>query len=175
MNTRLVWEKKMNRIEVINEDADPLPYGERNIYDFTNLCIKEVLKRLNLFLPLDFELSIIFVSRDKIKKLNTQYRNKNYETDVLSFPMFSNLKEIQDSNEDPILLGDIVLSAYNIKENSIEFKVSFKEEICRVIIHSILHLFCMDHKGVTIEEPMIRMQEEILSAMIQKEGSGEFF
>jgi len=53
------------------------------------------------------EVDLLFVVAPKMKKLNKLYRNKNYVTDVLSFPFESNL---EFSFLDTIPLGQIIIS-----------------------------------------------------------------
>jgi probable rRNA maturation factor len=56
----------------------------------------------------DVEVSVTFTDNEQIKDLNSQYRNKNTATDVLSFPMFDDLNNALDLETLP--LGDIVIS-----------------------------------------------------------------
>ncbi len=49
-----------------------------------------------------------------------------------------------------------------LKANSIEYGIDEKEELKRLLIHGILHLNGMEHNAVTADDPMIKLQEEIL-------------
>ncbi|OGZ84051.1 MAG: rRNA maturation RNase YbeY [Candidatus Staskawiczbacteria bacterium RIFOXYD1_FULL_39_28] len=80
-------------------------------------------------------LSLVFVSREEIKKLNKKFRKKNRATDVLSF----NLNE-------PKHLGEIVICPDVVKENARKIGVSAKSETMKVFIHGILHLLGYDHE-----------------------------
>src|SRR5438105_13158505 len=66
--------------------------------------------------------TIVFVSDAAIKKLNRQFRGKNYATDVLSFPSRAEAFE----KEDQLHLGDVVISidraAAQAKENGLTFE-----------------------------------------------------
>lgn len=55
----------------------------------------------------DLNVDVLFVSASKMKKLNFVYRNKNYVTDILSFPLDSN-EELEFL--DQIELGQIIIS-----------------------------------------------------------------
>ena len=121
------------------------------------------------FLGLDnCELSVLFCNNRYIKSLNAQYRNKDEPTDVLSFPLGDILP---NSHKRPhrfgrvYLLGDIVISLDALEENARFFKVSRDEELRRLFVHSILHLFGYDHATNEEEEPMLKTQEEIMSAL----------
>jgi len=79
------------------------------------------------------EISLVFVSSVKIRQLNKKYRKKDKSTDVLSY--------IYDKNS-----GEIVICTQKIKKNAKKFKTNFKEELTKVLIHGVLHLFGQDHK-----------------------------
>lgn len=125
----------------------------------------------------DYEISIIFIDNENIKKINNEYRNINEETDVLSFPMLEYPKgktykdvyvdfEFDDSyfNENKIVLGDIALSFERAKEQSIEFGHSLLREISYLVVHSVLHLLGYDHMENEDKLKMRKREEEILKS-----------
>ncbi|MBN4089632.1 rRNA maturation RNase YbeY [Mycoplasma enhydrae] len=86
---------------------------------------------------------VLFVNKFKMKKLNFRYRNKNYTTDILSFPL-----DAQDelSFLDEIYLGQIIISPWKIKKQAKEFNHSIRREFCYIFAHGIAHLFGYDHQ-----------------------------
>jgi len=82
------------------------------------------------------EVSVTFVDNEAIKTLNSSYRNKDSETDVLSFPMFDNFDYIDMGNED-IPLGDIVIS--------LERAAKQGYEIGHSIYHEVAFFACIQH------------------------------
>lgn len=71
----------------------------------------------------NIEISISFIKENEIKKLNFKYRNKNSETDTLSFSQYKNIQNIIEEQKDfkikrIINIGDIVLCPSVIKKNS---------------------------------------------------------
>lgn len=76
--------------------------------------------------------TLVFVYNDDIMQLNKEYRNKDKTTDVLTF--------ILDDNPQT---SDIVIS-YEWVLNTIEDK-KVKREVCKLIIHSILHIKKIHH------------------------------
>ncbi len=76
------------------------------------------------------EINIIFTSESEIINLNFHYLDHNYSTDILTF----------NYNSDNIISGDIFICVSQVKNNSIDYKTSFDNELYRVIIHGILHL-----------------------------------
>jgi probable rRNA maturation factor len=66
------------------------------------------------------------------------------------------------------LLCDIVISLDTLKENARRFNVSEDEELRRLLIHGILHLDGMDHKTNEETEPMLLLQEEIITEFAEE-------
>lgn len=93
-------------------------------------------------------LSLAFVSKEEIKKLNKKYRKKNKATDVLSFDLTTNYK-LPTKNS---YLGEIVICPEVVKEK--------KEDILRVFVHGILHLLGYDHKKNEKEAKEMEAKEE---------------
>ena len=98
-------------------------------------------------------ISVAFVDKAEIKKLNRKFRQKNKPTDVLSFAL--NEKDI---------FGEIIICPEVVKENAKKYKVSVKSEILKVFVHGILHLCGYDHEKSEKEaEEMEKKQEKYLS------------
>jgi probable rRNA maturation factor len=117
---------------------------------------KSVMDKLGLK---NWELSVLFCNNLYIKSLNAQYRNRDEPTDILSFP----IGEMSPSGT--YMAGDIVISLDALEENSRFFKVPMDEELRRLLVHGILHLSGGDHATNESGEPMLKSQEEILSAL----------
>ncbi|WP_272872997.1 rRNA maturation RNase YbeY [Mycoplasma phocoeninasale] len=90
----------------------------------------------------DLHVDVLFVTRWKMKKLNYQYRQKNYTTDILSFP-FNEEHELDFLDERE--LGQIIISPWKIKQQAKKFNHSLKREFCYIFAHGIAHLFGFDH------------------------------
>ena len=97
-------------------------------------------------------LNFIFCSDEYLLKINNEYLNHDYYTDVITF----------NYNEANIVSGDIFISTERVKENALEFNISEKEELCRVIIHGVLHLVGFDDKVKEDKEKMTREENEYL-------------
>jgi len=98
-------------------------------------------------------ISLAFVGKEEIKKLNKKFRKKDEATDVLSF----NLDESFGAAQDKKYLGEIVICPDIVKENASayakssgatkkKYKDEFKKEMMKVFIHGILHLLGYDHE-----------------------------
>ena len=92
--------------------------------------------------------------REESKNLNLQYLEKDYPTDVLSFPFNEELP-------DGFYIGDIFI-CYPIAEiQAKENNVSLQEELFRLMVHGILHLLGYDHEKDTGE--MEILQEQLIN------------
>lgn len=88
-------------------------------------------------------LSIAFVSDKRIKELNKIFRDKNYETDVLSFPYEPDQFDFLETEN---FLGDIVISLETAKKQASENSLTLEIEVKQLILHGILHLCGYDHE-----------------------------
>lgn len=116
------------------------------------------------------EVSLSIVNDEEIKEINSNFRNIDKSTDVLSFPQIDyDLDETVMTNEkDEIVLGDIIISIDTAKRQAEEFGHSLKRELCFLTVHSMLHLLGYDHMTDDEEKEMFAKQKEIL----EKAGIG---
>lgn len=76
----------------------------------------------------------------EIRKLNKQFRGKDYPTDVLSFPSGDG------QAGRPTLLGDIAISAARARAQARQFGHTTEDEVRVLLLHGVLHLLGMDHE-----------------------------
>jgi len=86
---------------------------------------------------------------NKDMMLYNKYRNANGSTDVLSFKY-----------ELPELLGEVYVCPEYVRENARYFKVPFGEEMVRVCIHGVLHLFDYDHEKSDYQAKLMFEKQE---------------
>ena len=101
------------------------------------------------------ELSVLFTDNQEIQELNKLYRGKDSPTDVLSF---SQIEGVELPIEEPSL-GDVVISLERAQEQAADFGNNLEQEIFRLLVHGILHLFGFDHENVADAE-VRKMQGE---------------
>ena len=112
----------------------------------------------NAVFSLDYSLknlSFVFCDDEYLKNINVKYLGHDYYTDVITF----------DYSTEEGLVGDVFISIERVKENANNFKVSFNEELFRVIIHGVLHLCGFDDK-TDKEIKEIRKQENHFLSLI---------
>ena len=113
--------------------------------------------------------SITLTNPENIQKLNKQYRDIDKPTDVLSFPMFEKeeLDQMikQGSWEYDDILGDMVISIPQVKEQAIEYGHSFERELSYMVVHSFYHLMGYDHVRKEDKAVMRPKEEYVLSQL----------
>jgi probable rRNA maturation factor len=88
------------------------------------------------------EVTIVFVADSAIKKLNRQFRGRNYPTDVLSFPTQHERFEEELNND----LGEVVISLDRAAVQAKENGLTLTNEVAQLILHGLLHLCGHDHE-----------------------------
>ena len=94
------------------------------------------------------DINYIFCDDDYLVEINQQYLAHDTLTDIISF-------DYSVGNE---LHGDIFISIERVRENAQDFKVSFEEELKRVMVHGILH-YCGYKDKSSEDEIMMREKE----------------
>src|SRR4051812_29281759 len=70
----------------------------------------------------------------ELRRLNAQFRGKDYPTDVLSFPAVEGH------------LGDLAISAARARAQAREYGHSTEDELRILMLHGVLHLLGLDHE-----------------------------
>jgi probable rRNA maturation factor len=77
------------------------------------------------------ELNFIFCSDEYLLRVNQDFLQHDYYTDVITF----------DNAEEPkTILGDIFISIDRVKDNAKQINATTHDELCRIMIHGTLHL-----------------------------------
>ncbi|MEH7303928.1 rRNA maturation RNase YbeY [Neobacillus drentensis] len=110
------------------------------------------------------EVSVTFVSNERIQEINREYRDKDKPTDVISFAMEElGEGEVELVGADmPRVLGDIIISVPKAMEQAEEYGHSFLRELGFLAVHGFLHLLGFDHMTEKEEKEMFTLQKEIL-------------
>ena len=89
-------------------------------------------------------LSVIFCSDAYLLKINRQYLQHDYYTDVITF----------DYTEGEKIAGDIFISLDTVRANAVAYKQVFEKELFRVMAHGVLHLCGYDDKTPSLRKQM---------------------
>lgn len=98
------------------------------------------------------DISYIFCDEEKILEINRKYLKHDYYTDIITF----------DYSERNKISGDIFISPDTLKTNAAAFKVTFEEELLRIIVHGILHLCGQDDKTPESKQEMTEKENKAL-------------
>lgn len=105
------------------------------------------------------EISFIFCDDVYLNKLNNEYLQHDTLTDIITF-------DYSIGNE---LSGDIFISTERVFDNATEFKVTFENELKRVMAHGVLHLAGYKDKTLEDSEQMrIKENEKMLMFHVER-------
>lgn len=114
----------------------------------------------------DCEVEVVIVDAKEIQQINKENRNIDRVTDVLSFPMFSDINEALADADGNVFLGSMVICKDKAAEQAKEYGHSELREVSFLAVHSTLHLLGYDHEVSEQEEKiMFEKQENILNEM----------
>ena len=104
-------------------------------------------------------LNLILADSSFLKSLNWKFLSKNSATDVLSFDL--KLKNLKTT----CLFGDVFICVDIARSFSKKLDISFQEELCRYMIHGLLHLLGYDDQTEKKRRKMWKRQEELLDML----------
>jgi len=99
------------------------------------------------------ELSYIFCTDNYLLEMNREHLNHDYYTDIITF----------NYNEDFSLSGDLFISYERVIDNAKLLNVEVYDELCRVMVHGVLHLLGFDDKSEEDAIVMRRKENEYLN------------
>lgn len=96
----------------------------------------------------DYDLSLVFVGKDKMRQLNKTYRKKDYVTDILSF-------EVDKEN------GEIYVHYPKAKSKAAHFDTTTTNYMNYLFVHGLAHLARFDHESEKEAEKMQEFEKKI--------------
>ncbi|WP_242120060.1 rRNA maturation RNase YbeY [Aestuariivivens sediminicola] len=93
------------------------------------------------------DITYVFCSDDYLYQINVGFLNHHTYTDIISF----------DYKLGKTLHGEIYISVDRVKDNAKRYNVEFYNELCRVMIHGILHYCGYKDKS---ENEIVLMREK---------------
>lgn len=132
-----------------------LPTGTRLL--IRKSCVA-TLEEENFSLPAEVEVSL--VNDEQIKEMNSQFRNIDDSTDVLSFPLGIDGNYDTNPETGAKMLGDIVISVEHAIAQAELYGHGLEREIAFLTVHSMLHLLGYDHVNGGLEQAIMREKEE---------------
>jgi probable rRNA maturation factor len=123
----------------------------------TNLpSIIQFRKWAKAAIRINTEVTIRMVDEAEGRTLNKTYRDKDYATNVLTFPL----------SEEPQLMGDIIICAPVVAAEAIAQNKPLEAHYAHLTVHGILHLHGYDHEI----EAQAELMESLETAIVTKLG-----
>ena len=97
-------------------------------------------------------INYLFCDDEYLLKVNQEYLNHDTYTDIITF----------DYVAGNLISGDIMISVDRVRDNAKQYGVSVEEELCRVIIHGVLHLLGQGDKSEADALEMRRQEADAL-------------
>lgn len=148
----------MDELKIQCEDIDFTPLSEAFGGEFESDCT--------------LSCEIIIVDEQEIRRLNSENRNIDSVTDVLSFPSLDGIFGVKilkenfpyDINEQgDLFIGSIAICLKRAKEQAEEYGHSLEREINYLAAHGVCHLLGYDHMEEKDKQVMRRLEERVLS------------
>lgn len=105
-------------------------------------------------------ITVRFVGQSESKKLNANYRNKDYATNILTFPY-----ELQNGIDH--LSADLVICLPVLEKEAKQQKKTFEQHLIHLIVHGTLHAQGFDHEDEVEAEAMEQLEISILKKLKQ--------
>lgn len=141
----------MNNFQWMVECEDALKYPD---FLITEQWLGEVAKDYGKIIG---DLNYVFCDDDKILRVNREFLNHDYYTDIITF----------DRSTRGVVRGDIYISVDTVKSNAESLRQNVEREMNRVIVHGLLHLCGINDKGPGEREIMERAEDKAL-ALLEK-------
>ena len=139
----------------------------KNASNRLNLSVQYACHREGLPLRADFvrwaraalegggQVTIRLVDADEGQELNREYRNKDYATNVLSFPY----------EYEPVIMGDLVICPSVVAREATEQNKPPEAHYAHLTVHGMLHLQGWDHEEEAEAEAMEAEETRILATL----------
>jgi len=132
------------------EDISGLQLAKVNLRNWIKSAIKEENKKAG-------DLNFIFCSDEYLLRINQQYLEHDYYTDIITFDYVAGV----------VISGDIYISVERVTENAGVYKVSFENELKRIMIHGVLHLLGYQDKEAGHKKIMTEKEDYYLQKIVE--------
>ena len=99
------------------------------------------------------QVNIVLTDGESIKKMNQQFLSHDYDTDVISFRL----------NDGQKIEGEIYISIDQTLVQAKTYRVSFQNELARLVAHGTLHLCGYDDQTDSQKKQMTSKENSYLN------------
>ena len=119
--------------------------------------LKSIFEVVEKKYGLDSSVEVVFINDTYMQSLNSQFRQKDGTTDVLSFDL-----GLPVGLSDDVINKEIYISVEQAFRQAVELGVTLNEELRRLFLHGLLHLYGWKHETKT---KLILMEQEAQSIL----------
>jgi probable rRNA maturation factor len=103
-------------------------------------------------------ISVTFVGRESMRRLNAVHKGHDRPTDVLSFPLTAPADQV---------VGDVYICPWVARREAKAHGIPLREELIRLVVHGTLHALGHDHPegAARTRSRMWRRQERYVEAL----------
>jgi probable rRNA maturation factor len=136
-------QHKSYNIQIFNDSGvNPIP--RKKIYDtIVHVLVGEAIESALV--------NIILVTDERLHKMNVEFLNHDFKTDVITFPL--------DENE---FEGEVYISLDRAKAQAGDYKVSLTNELIRLAAHGVLHLAGYDDHSDEDRAKMRQLEDKYI-------------
>jgi len=120
------------------------------------LARAKVMRWIRAALEAPGEMTVRIVDAEEGQRLNLDYRQKDYATNVLTF----------DYGTDPVVMADLVLCAPVVEKEAADLGIPLADHYAHLLVHGTLHAQGWDHETSDADaEAMEAKEVEILASL----------
>ncbi len=142
-----------NKMVLISYNHPFLRFPKKQIVNILKLVLKTEKRKKN-------SLAIIFTNNYHIKKINKEFLNHNYTTDVIAFSL----------GKDCGIDAEIYINLDAARKQAKEYMVSYSNEVSRLIIHGLLHIIGYNDATSDEKKKIIKLENKYLTKIFRKVG-----
>ena len=101
------------------------------------------------------DVNYIFCSSAVHRKMNIDFIGHDYFTDIITF-------DYSDLKGSGVVAGDIFIDVDTVADNARIYGATARQEMCRVVVHGVLHLCGQKDKTPRAEKQMHRKEDKYL-------------
>jgi len=137
------------KLIINNESGESVPVQEQELLKLLEITEQNESVRFK-------EIELVYVDEDEIVRINHEFLDRDYITDIITFRYDDNDQAIE---------GTLYCCAPRIAEQSTEFKDDPKTEFLRVFVHGLIHLAGHNDQTPSEKKKMTDLEDQYLNAL----------